>query len=57
VQKKKCLVGTLRIQHSVKILSEHETKKEDNETSELKNVERNEVRIKASFNHIFGPKY
>jgi hypothetical protein len=41
----------------VKILSEHETKKEDNETSELKNVERNEVRIKASFNHIFGPKY
>jgi hypothetical protein len=57
VQKEKCSVGKLKIQHSVKILSEHETKGEDNETSDLQNVERNEGPIKTSFSHIFGPKY
>jgi hypothetical protein len=40
VQKKKCPVSKLKIQHIVRILSEHETKKEDNETSDLQNVER-----------------
>jgi uncharacterized membrane protein len=57
VQKEKCLVDRLKIQHSVKILSEHETKKEDNETSDLQNIKRDERRIKTSFNYIFGPKY
>ncbi|CAK9204993.1 unnamed protein product [Sphagnum jensenii] len=34
VQKEKCPVDKLKIQHSVRILSEHENKKEDNETKE-----------------------
>ncbi len=46
MQKEKCPVGKLKIQHSVRILSEHENKKEDNETSDLQNVERNEGCIK-----------
>jgi hypothetical protein len=57
VQKEKCPVGRLKIQHSVRILNEHETKKEDNETSDFQNVERNEGHVKIGFNHIFGPKY
>jgi hypothetical protein len=57
VQKEKCSVDRLKIQHSVEILSEHETKKEDNETNDLQNVERNKGHIKTSFSYIFGHKY
>ncbi len=32
-QKGKCPVGNFKIQHSVKILSEHKIKKEDNESN------------------------
>jgi hypothetical protein len=35
VQKEKCTIGRLRIQHNVRILSEHEIKKEDNESKRL----------------------
>jgi hypothetical protein len=35
VQKEKCPIGRLRIQHNVRILSEHEIKKEDNESKRL----------------------
>ncbi len=45
VQKEKCPVDKLKIQHSVRILSEHENKKEDNETSDLQNIERNEGKL------------
>jgi hypothetical protein len=35
VQKEKCSIGRLRIQHNVRILSEHEIKKEDNKNKRL----------------------
>jgi hypothetical protein len=35
VQKEKCPVGKLKIQHCVRVLSEHETKKKDNENKRL----------------------
>ncbi len=35
VQKEKCPIDRLRIQHNVRILNEHEIKKEDNERKRL----------------------